>query len=86
MKTINSIGNRDCMESIDNLFKARVSMSMCICSSAVYSSSFRTFQKPQTTGVFTEDADIEAKGTGVKVSADDLDVLLADIEKLTREE
>ena len=33
-----------------------------------------------------EDADIEAKGTGVKVSADDLDVLLADIEKLTREE
>ena len=37
-------------------------------------------------GVFVEDADIEAKGTGVKVSADDLDVLLADIEKLTREE
>ena len=42
--------------------------------------------KPAHTGVFVEDADIEAKGTGVKVSADDLDVLLADIEKLTREE
>ena len=43
--------------------------------------------KPTHTGVFTEYADIdEAKGTGVKVSADDLDVLLADIEKLTREE
>ena len=42
--------------------------------------------EPTHTGVFTEYADIEAKGTGVKVSADDLDVLLADIEKLTREE
>ena len=45
-----------------------------------------TASEPVHTGVFTEDADIEAKGTGVKVSADDLDVLLADIEKLTREE
>ena len=30
--------------------------------------------------------EIRMEGTGVKVSADDLDVLLADIEKLTREE
>ena len=45
-----------------------------------------TASEPVHTGVFADDADIEAKGTGVKVSADDLDVLLADIEKLTREE
>ena len=39
----------------------------------------------EQTGAFTEHEDIEAEGTGKMVSADDLDALFAEIDKLTQE-
>ena len=37
------------------------------------------------TGIFTDNAEIQVEGTGKMVSADELDTLLKDIEKLTTE-
>ena len=36
-------------------------------------------------GVFTDASEIQAQGTGKKVSADDLDALFADIDELTKD-